>query len=137
MVFALELLGDLVDDLDAQQADALVDRGELSGLGFEIGQRREDLARGDESALTHAGDQAGDVTTTLTVGSRHACSALGACGIVVGARRNIGAGDRDGRALLRHLARSFVTLEVVRRLVLRHVTPASERPTTQGSNSPA
>ena len=53
-VLAFELLGDLVDDLDARALDPRVDRGELGGLGLETGERGEDLAGGDEAALLHA-----------------------------------------------------------------------------------
>ena len=57
LVFALQLLVDLVDDLDAARARARVDRGELVGLGLEVGERGEDLAGGDERAVTDVREQ--------------------------------------------------------------------------------
>src|SRR5262249_18633585 len=62
LVLALELLGDLVDDLDAARADARVDRGELGRLGLETRKGGEDLTRGDEPAFLDQLEQAFDTT---------------------------------------------------------------------------
>ena len=56
LILAFELLGDLVNHLDALRADPRVDRGELGGLRLEPGESGEDLARGDEAALLDQGE---------------------------------------------------------------------------------
>src|SRR5262245_11050997 len=67
LVLALELLGDLVDDLDAPRADARVDGGELGGLGLETGEGGEDLAGGDEAAFLDPLEQGFDATVPSRV----------------------------------------------------------------------
>ena len=52
-VFELELLRDLVENLDAARLEHLPQIAQLVGVGFEIGEGREDLAGGDEAALAH------------------------------------------------------------------------------------
>ena len=58
LVLAFELLGDLVEHLDAARLEHVVEVAQLVGVGLEIGERREDLAGRDEAALAHVVEHA-------------------------------------------------------------------------------
>ncbi len=73
MVFELQLFRDLVEHLDARRLEHVVEVAQFVGVGFEIRERREDLAGRDETARAEL----------IEHGRRRACVRL------VGERRGI------------------------------------------------